>query len=472
MERRRLAPLATGAVAIVALLVIAPSSPRMGTPDRSSEAETSASAAGATGATGATDGRPAVAGFAPGDGVPAADPVPWTGVTWDPLPTTGIETRPGQGVRDLVHAGDLLVAHGRGPDPRPVGNPDHLNDVAVIWLSRDGASWEVHPIIAGVPPHSVTEISAVAAGPRGLIAAGGTCCRLEAPAIWWSADGRAWEMATVAGLVRGAYFRSVASGGHGFAAIGGVGERGAIWTSADGRTWDAVDPEAAGLVRGNLSSVVATDGGFVVVGQDDPGVENADAAIWASAGLDGWRRLAIDDPALAGLDEAGFASIAPFAGGLFATGGTGTTKERKQCEQLLGGAHLAGLADTALSCGWMREMTWHSLNGERWTRTDPWGLDGLYPPDFVGPPPGRAPISWEHIVAGGPGLVALQEEVSRDKDALNTTGIWTSADGSAWKRIADTPFGNEIYPVGFAVDGRRLLVLSEDGDAFLGHATP
>lgn len=165
-------------------------------------------------------------------------------------------------------------------------------------------------------------------------------------------------------------------------------------------------------------------------------------------------------------------SIVPFAGGFFAVGRTGTTQDRKQCEQLLGGAALASLSDTALSCGWMREMTWRSPNGEIWTREDPFGADGEYPPDFAGPPPGRAPVSWTFIAAGGPGLVALQEEVSRDEAAGNTLGIWTSADGASWMWIADVPFDESDYPVGFAVSGRRLFVITELGSAWIGSVRP
>jgi len=120
----------------------------------------------------------------------------------------------------------------------------------------------------------------------------------------------------------------------------------------------------------------------------------------------------------------------------------------------------------------MREMTWHSPDGETWTRTDPFGADGEYPPDFVGPPPGRAAVSWTYIIAGGPGLVALQEEISRDQDAPNTMGIWTSADGATWTRIADAPFDSTDSPAGLAVDGRRLFVITEQGHGFIGTVRP
>jgi hypothetical protein len=464
IARRRFVALAGGAALIVALVgvrLVAPLDAPGG-----SAAPRAAAGAGAT-----TEEGPIV-GFAPGIGVPAVDPLPWTGVTWDPLATTGIETRAGQGVRGLVHAGDRLLAQGRMDDPRPLDNPDHLGDVAVVWLSSDGVRWDARPIVAGVPPDSVTETNAVAAGPRGIVVGGGVCCRLEAPALWWSSDGQAWEIAAVPDLVPGAWIQDLAAGPDGFVAIGGIGERGAIWTSADGRTWSAVDPDDAGLVRGGLSSVVATETGYVAVGQDDPGAEGSDAAIWASVGLEQWRRVAIDDPALVGIDEASMTSIVPFAGGFFAVGGTGTSKDRKQCQQLLGGAAVASLSDTALSCGWLREMTWHSLDGETWTRADPFGADGEYPPDFAGPPPGRAPVSWTFIAAGGPGLVALQDEISRDEAAGNTLGIWTSAEGASWTRIADAPLDAADYPVGFAVSGRRLFVITELGRAWIGTVRP
>jgi hypothetical protein len=225
-------------------------------------------------------------------------------------------------------------------------------------------------------------------------------------------------------------------------------------------------------VPGRLHDAATVGDGFVLAGHADAVNADSDAAIWRSDGIDGWRRVAAEDPALTGDDEAVFDTVVPFAGGLFAVGGSGSRQDRKQCEQLLGGAPVAGPGDIALSCGWLREMNWRS-DGQRWERVDPWGPDGEYPPEFVGPPPGRAPIDWGLVVAGGPGLVALQHELvgPQDQDGV-AIGLWASADGASWTRIGDGPILANESPVGLLVDGRHVFVMTEAGHAWVGTVGP
>ena len=219
---------------------------------------------------------------------------------------------------------------------------------------------------------------------------------------------------------------------------------------------------------GILRDAVAFEDGFIVAGQADPGIADSDAAAWRSEGLGGWRRIAAEDPALNGDDEAEFSRLVPFTSGLFAIGGSGSREDRLKCEQLLEGAPMAGPGDTALSCGWNREMNWRS-DGQRWQRVDPWGPDGEYPPELIGPPPGRAQADWAHVVAGGPGLVALQYElVGEGDDDAADLGLWASPDGINWARVGDGPVLAGEAVVGVLVDGRRVFVMTETGHAWIG----
>jgi hypothetical protein len=326
------------------------------------------------------------------------------------------------------------------------------------------------PILAGVEPGNVTEGRAVAAGPTGIVIAGNICCRQEGTAVWFSPDGASWERADFPRLAN-TYLSAVAAGEDGFVAIGTTGGVGTIWTSADGVAWAQVEPDVAGLVRGELSHVVALGDGFLVAGMDDARGLDSNAALWASTGLGDWRRAAAADPALAGPDEASLGRLVRFAAGLFATGGTGTQEERLGCERLLrGGALLTAGPATALSCGWLREMTWRSPDGGAWERIDPWGPDGTYPPELVGPAPGHAQVAWQHILAGGPGLVGVQEELVGEAGGEGSIGTWVSADGAHWARIGDGPPHERAVVAGVVAVDRGLFALDETGAAWVGTA--
>ena len=402
--------------------------------------------------------------------VPAADPLPWADVTFEQVKPLGFDLKPGHRIDGMGSLADGLIAYGRAADPRTLDDPDGLTDTGTIWRSSDGRTWLPTPIVAGVRPDSVSEVRAVAAGPAGIVVVGGVCCREERHAAWWSPDGVDVERVDIPAGV----FFDVAAGPSGFAIVGSVGDRGAIWTSPDGRAWTEVDAADAGLVRGSLSTVAVLGDRFVAGGIADPGVGDSDAALWASApgGLDGWQRLAADDAALAGPDEATIDRLIPFADGLLAVGGSGSREDRLDCERLLGGAHVAGL-ETALSCGWLRDMLFVSPDGERWERADPNGPDGDWPPLFQGPRPPFAPASWRQVVAGGPGLIAVPEEVPGPVgDGENTIGVWTSADGRTWSRVAGAPTPRDGYAAGIAVAGRRLYIIDATADAFIGTVRP
>lgn len=417
-------------------------------------------------------GSPAPADLAgpPALGRLQPDPVPWAGMTWEAVETRGFDLQPGDHVVGVIRVDGGLLAYGQGTLDRP--NPDGLVSTLTVWLSADGITWRPVPILAGVRAGSVSESRNVAAGPRGVVIAGNTCCGEEGAAVWWSPDGVGWQRAAFPRLAE-AYLTGVAAGPDGFVAIGGVRGRGAIWTSVDGIGWTAVDQDEAGLVRGELAHAVALGDGYLVAGMDDRAGRDSQAAVWASTGLAAWRRLAAADPALNGRDEASITRIVPFAGGLFANGGSGTQEDRVQCEGLLNGGLLTAGPATALTCGWLREMTWRSDDGSRWERIDPWGRDGTYPPEPV-PPHGRAPINWDRIVPAGPGLVGVLAELADGQPGQegDLLGVWTSVDARSWQRIGDGPPAADTPPVGLVGLDRRLFALTENGAAWLGTAAP
>jgi hypothetical protein len=270
------------------------------------------------------------------------------------------------------------------------------------------------------------------------------------------------------------------AGQDGFVAVGSVGDRGAIWSSGDGLTWRQEEAGRAGLVRGTVADAATVPGGYIAVGSDDPGA-NADGAVWTAATLEAWTRAA-GDPAFTTPDEESLSRVVPFAGGTFAVGGRGTPAERKECEDLLegSGALVAGGFETALNCGWLREMNWRTEPGQAWEWVDPWGPDGLYPPERGGPA-NAAIISWSFVRAGGPGLVLLDYEWLGGDETGSIIGLWTSADGRSWSRVGVEPhLGPGDTLTGVAVIGRTVVAVGgvwdgshpEDPAVWIGRVTP
>jgi hypothetical protein len=326
------------------------------------------------------------------------------------------------------------------------------------------------PMLAGVPAGSASEIHAVAAGAKGIVAIGGVCCAQEEAAAWWSADGGAWQRVAFP-RPRDGGVAAVAAGDAGFVAVGTSGMDAAMWSSEDGLSWHVVRPAGADLGRGEMRHVVAIPGGFVAVGALDVKPADSDGVVLASEGLAGWQPHAGRDPTLTGADEVSLGHVVPFANGWFAAGGVGTRQERLQCEQLLGGAPTAG-ADLALSCGSLRDMNWRSGGIDAWERVDPWGADGTYPPDFV--PPGRAAIDWGHVVAGGPGLVSVPYELE-EKNMQNSgdeLGVWVSANARDWQRIGAGPDLRSELLSAVIVVGRQVVVVTDKGRVIVGDVLP
>ena len=133
----------------------------------------------------------------------------------------------------------------------------------------------------------------IAAMPGALVVSGSVCCTVEEHrAMWWSDDGRDWERLVLPPEMLGVSFLSIAGGPQGFVGVGvsHVGnpndpaEIGEMWTSPNGRVWEEVDPDAAGIGPGAVSSVAWTGSHWLAVGKQ------------AGGDCLGWRRVAVPRP--------------------------------------------------------------------------------------------------------------------------------------------------------------------------------
>ena len=383
--------------------------------------------------------------------IPPADPLPWATVTWrrvdDPLGVFGGNGRWPHRIDKIVSgpAGSIATGRGAGRDE------DGDWDAQLIWTSVEGTLWQRAILEAGVPIGNTAEANALAAGPRGIVLLGGTCCRPEEKAAWFSADGSPWIRIPAAfGGMEGVM--DVAAGPAGFAAVGAQfeEERMRIWFSPDGRSWEPVGDGDGDLGAGRLTSVVWAGDGFVAAGVDTS-AEHYDAAVWRSDDGRAWERVAANDPTIVGADDTEFDSLVAFAGGVFAAGRRNPVEERKECEELIGGAAIARV-ETSLSCGWGRTTLWVSKDGRRWRGGQP-----------VAPAPGGAmpagrPMDYHIVRAGGPGLVNV---IQADDGLL----VWVSADGLDWKPVTSRPpMPPKSTFSDLVIYGRHIVAVGEEWD--------
>lgn len=385
----------------------------------------------------------------PASGEPTLD-AGWSRVTapfGDPSAATRID--------GVVAWGSRLVAFGRLEVP----GRNQFNELAAVFLSETGESWRTAPVDVGVGPEDGSEISLLAAGSRGIVLFGGTCCVVEEQAVWYSADGETWERVPLdPSVFDGAQLVAARAIDSGFVVVGSRSGRAAIWTSTDGRTWTAVGPAEAGLGRGAIADVAPANGRWLAAGYQDDG-NTYDGALWES--LDGveWRRLPTDQLFQGELDTV-FGRLYATPGGLLLVGNEGPHDERVRCERLLGqtaSVASAGPPEAALSCGWGLETHWASSDGRSWERLPP-----IVSPPGEPPLTGPGPIEFRLITTGGPGLLNLGE------DRLGGVRLWTSVDGRDWQDEGAMGLRlNQDLPSGIAVlDGRVIAV----GDAWDGSA--
>ncbi|HXT90258.1 MAG TPA: hypothetical protein VN714_13480 [Trebonia sp.] len=193
-----------------------------------------------------------------------------------------------------------------------------------VWRHAADGSWTLvsAAVLGGVTGH----LTSVAQGPSGWIAVGSVQANGTAePAVFASADGIAWQQVTaLTALASGdAQFLSVAAGHGGYLVVGkqGTGNQQAValWWSADLKNWvNGASSRPPGSVA---TSAVATTAGFVAVGS-----ENGCHTFWTSGDGQHWTAHDLAKPN--GATAATLTSVAAGQGGQsdrFVAAGVATT---------------------------------------------------------------------------------------------------------------------------------------------------
>ena len=346
-----------------------------------------------------------------------------------------------------------------------------------VWISPDGINWSRVPHDGGMfGGDDFQRMHDVTATEVGFVAVGHDNANGEANAAVWAAappsiapppttpptttsttttttspvplPSTTWSRAPHRDRVFGGeglqQMFGVAVGGPGLVAVGTDDSSdgffdAAVWTSPDGITWsrvphdEAVFGEASDpLSHQQMIGIIAGGPGLVAVGlefKDD----DLDAAVWTSPDGIAWSRVPDDDTALGGAGGQSMLSVTVGGPGLVAVGSEASA--------------VNGFSDAAV---------WTSVDGITWTRVP--DDDAVF-----GDTGDELSHQWMlAVTAGGPGLVAVGEELAGDFDAA----VWTSVDGITWSRIPNNNgvFGGESVQEMFAVTagGPGLVAVGTD----------
>ena len=298
----------------------------------------------------------------------------------------------------------------------PVGDPTSQFQVPAAWTSVDGRTW-VRSQVELPSGASDGEITVVARGPDGLVAAG--TVGLTIGTVWRSVDGRVWDVIGTGSLFdlgpcyEGcARMTSIAAGPAGIVVAGyrvSAHLEADVWVSLDGTAWRRVAlpaPTGSGVRLAAETSVTATSSGFLAVGavcRSDG--TNCQAVTWTSTNGIDWHGP-IDLP-----------------------GGTGYGTLRA----VVGGNRTVILGQRCLDgC---RYTAWASGDGSTWTAGD------LLDADVASQERGLITYAGGRFLAIGSRGTAVE--------------VWSSADGLAWLR--------ETLEPGSFVASTSLLIIDLAG---------
>jgi hypothetical protein len=340
---------------------------------------------------------------------PTIAPATLGGYRWTPVDPVqfggvGLEAVTSTADHGLLAAGDWLLT---------AEAPDGTSRHPTVWSSTDGAIWSRLPDSPAFGSHrngwDEVVLDIVPSG-SGFVAVGieqqNDSSNADA-AAWISPDGTTWTRATVRDGIGRTMEQVLATDG-GFVAIGearydfhaGFGAGTAIWTSSDGRKWTRI-PDKEGPPPGTrLGGVVAGTGEFLASATSEVGQGAEDKnprrplidGIWRSTDAIQWEPIPGSPLGAGGLVRLtdGFAAI-----GSSNTGG-----------------------------GVSHPLAWRSTDGHAWI-------------EVVLPRPAAVPtgtsIYGTRLASGAAGLLAFG---ARDDD-FSTVG-WSSSDGAAWALLDPT----------------------------------
>jgi hypothetical protein len=204
-------------------------------------------------------------------------------------------------------------------------------------------------------------------------------------------------------------------------------------------TWSRVPHDKAVFgEEGNqsMSSVIAGGPGLLAVGGDGLHQSGA-AAVWTSVDGITWSRVAHDEAVFGGAGEQWMGTVTTGGPGLVAVGW-----------ELVSGFN----ANAAV---------WTSSDGVSWSRVP-------HDEDIFG---GQSYQAMSGVTAGGPGLVAIGEDRSRDFED-GDVAVWTSADGFTWSRVAhdEAVFGTGGVTSVTRADSGLIVAVGSEGPDDSNHA--
>ncbi len=245
----------------------------------------------------------------------AATTTTTTGVTAPELPTewgrvAGLESLAGGAfatLNSVVATADGFVAAG-------TVSAGGALDRSLVLRSADGVDWVELPG-AGLEGAFVNDVAVGPAG--GLVAVGGSVD--EAPrSRFWTFDGASWVAAEVETSAPAGQANVVITTGEGFVAAGVAfadaeldgDQLPAVWFSADGAAWEERSPESFGAPNeADISALAESDGRVIAGGLLSTVEGRSEAAVWVTDDLDDWRFVALPT------DTEGFAGVAGLARG-------------------------------------------------------------------------------------------------------------------------------------------------------------
>jgi hypothetical protein len=373
----------------------------------------------------------------------------------------------------------MLAAAVAGPGLIAVGSDN------TAWYSEDGLDWS----LAEVPPPPTESFQAVGLPApivemRGLAVAGDRMVAwgsasaeedgvntIDAPVLWASSDGRSWANvldARMDGL------RTVAGGPGGFVAVGDASEdvepRSAIWFSADGQAWERAAVNDEGMpVSVHVSSAAATSAGYVAVGIDNGcpvgPCPSGEAVIWTSADGRSWSRLqsdelfAVTDPRDPGETFGASANVAVAWGSQFVVGG------------FYDGKPAIWISDPAPSGGDANAIPPAAEGTPTPIPTEAIAFIGSW--EATDPPPDSSQLTMEVVaLADGTHSVTIRDDLASvcGGESSTMTGVaevgepgtvvieqpeYVCDGGSQPQALSGPPLEEQIQNLGFAYDARR-----------------
>ena len=297
----------------------------------------------------------------------------------------------------------------------------------IAWTSADGRRWSIHAMTS---TDFTFPVALATRGPgEGVVAVGRSGA---SPLAWTSSDGTAWTPHDVAILGDGSVaerMTTVIATDDGYLAGGSVGpetldRRARFWTSPDGATWTPVADDAAAFANAEPRAIARLAGAFVAVGVAGNVQQPSGAVGWTSPDGTHWTR--IDDPSFAG-GLAVAATESPF-GGVVAVGS---------------------------SIGRKEAIVWRSPDGRTWSRTG--GGPSFDDPGFV----------WMTDVAAIENdLVAVGDFQPNQR---GTAVSWVSRDGTTWVRGDPAPVQEQAEFYALAAGGPGAVAIGAFGlpDSFV-----